>query len=221
MARLRVRHQRARQPARRQDRHRAWILRQYGRLQHQSDADSIYGIRHLCARVRGRAAQYAARRRHRHRVRHHSRLRRRHFPPVVQLAAAAAGRRLRGIDPQPAAPVPDPVLVSRRAGRAAGSAPEHFDLRRGLHQQSRPVHSAPVACRRLRPGPGCVCRRVHRQHRDPRVGAPAPGRNGRRSGPVDSPRAHRRLDARRPRGDRLPSASKSRRCAVQLRRRRA
>ncbi len=40
-------------------------------------------------------------------------------------------------DPQPAAAAPDPVLVSRRARLAAGAAPEHLDLRRGLSQQPR------------------------------------------------------------------------------------
>ncbi len=46
-------------------------------------------------------------------------------------------RRLCRTDPQPAAAVPDPVLVSRGARRVAQSAAEHLDLRQLLSQQSR------------------------------------------------------------------------------------
>ena len=72
VARLRVRDQRARQPARRQDRHRLRLPRQHRRLRHQPDADPVHRVRHLRPRVRGRPAQHAAGRRHRHRARDRS-----------------------------------------------------------------------------------------------------------------------------------------------------
>ena len=50
-------------------------------------------------------------------------------PTVAQLAGCPAGGRLCRADPQLAAAVPDPVLVSRRARNAAWTAPEHLDLR--------------------------------------------------------------------------------------------
>ena len=56
---------------------------------------------------------------------------------VAQLADRAARRRLCGIHPQPAAPVPDPVLVPGGARHAAGTAPKPLAVRRVLSQQSR------------------------------------------------------------------------------------
>ncbi len=93
--------------------------------------------RHLRPRVRRGAAQHAAGGGHRDRARDRSRICHRDRPAVAQLAGCPARRRLCRADPQPAAPVPDPVLVSRRARHAAGAAPEHLDLRGDFHQQSR------------------------------------------------------------------------------------
>ena len=53
----------------------------------------------------------------------------RHRAAVAQLARGAAGRRLRRTDPQSAAAVSDPVLVSRRAWHAAGAAPKPLAVR--------------------------------------------------------------------------------------------
>ena len=99
-------------------------------------------VRYLRPRVPGRSAQHAAGFGHRHFLRHHPRLHGRHRPAVAELAVAADRRRLCRADPQPAAAVPDPVLVPRGARRAARTAPEPLPIRRGLPQQSRPVHSA-------------------------------------------------------------------------------
>ena len=80
-------------------------------------------------------------------------------PAVAELAAVAHLRRLCRIGAQPAAIVPDPVLVSRRARRAAEPAAKHFAVRQLLSQQPRSGHSE--ADRRSRFGavraraPGC------------------------------------------------------------------
>ena len=58
-------------------------------------------------------------------------------PAVAELAAVAHLRRLCRTGPQPAAAVPDPVLVSRRARRAAESAAKHLAVRQLLSQQPR------------------------------------------------------------------------------------
>ena len=93
-------------------------------------ADSLQRAGHLRPRLLRRPAQHAAGRRRRHRACDDARLPHRHRAAVAQLAAGAARRRLCGIDPQPAAPVPDPVLVPRRARHAAGTAPEPLAIRR-------------------------------------------------------------------------------------------
>ena len=69
--------------------------------------------------------------------------------------------RLCRTDPQPAAAVPDPVLVSRRARGAAQSAAEHLDLRQVLSHQSRPGDSKADRRARVR----AVCDRARGRHR--------------------------------------------------------
>ena len=102
------------------------FLEQHRRLRYQPDADRLF-VEHLDLRPRllGRAAQYAAGRRHRHRARDRARLRRRHRAAVAQLAGRAACRRLRRAHPQRAAAAADSVLVQRRAQGAAGIARQH------------------------------------------------------------------------------------------------
>ena len=97
-------------------------------------------------------AQHAAGLRDRHRARDHPRVHRRHRAAVAQLAAGAARRRLCRADPQPAAPVPDPVLVSRRARHVAGTAPEHRDrLAAGADARCRVPRRARASWLVLRP----------------------------------------------------------------------
>ena len=62
-------------------------------------------------------------------------------PAVAELAAVAHRRRLCRTDPQPAAAVPDPVLVSRGARGLAESAAKHLAVRQLLSHQPRPGHS--------------------------------------------------------------------------------
>src|SRR5205823_5686232 len=82
----------------------------------------------------------------------------------ANLVALAHLRRLCRADPQPAAAVPDSVLVSRRARRIAEPAAKHFDLRQLLSFQPRSGGSE--ADRRPRSRAvrhscaGCGCRRA-------------------------------------------------------------
>ena len=62
---------------------------------------------------------------------------RRAGPAVAELAAVADLRRLCRTDPQPAAAVPDPVLVSGRAHRPAKPAAKHLAVRQLLSHQPR------------------------------------------------------------------------------------
>ena len=113
---------------------------------------------------------------------------------LAELAAGAACRRLCRGDPQPAAAVPDPVLVPRGARHAAGTAPELFAVRRGLHQQSR-HHRARPDCGRgdalCGAGPA---RGLARCDRAALLGQ-APAGDGRGAAVAES-RADRRLAAR-------------------------
>src|SRR5262249_19137274 len=169
----------------------------------------------------GRPAQYAPRRRHWHRARDHPRLRRRHCAAVTQLARCAARGGLCRAHSQPATPVPDPILVSRRAGHAARTPSNHLALSGDFSQPSRD-HLA-------RAGGGRGGRRGHRRLR---IGCDrddctetlgqAPPDSHRPTIPtvLERPNARRRAAARRPRrhgiSDRLRATRASR---LQLRRR--
>ena len=95
----------------------------------------------LWPRLLGRAAQYAAGGRPRHRVRDHSRLHHRHRAAVEELAGGQSRHRLRRDHPQSPAAAAIAVLVQRRAQGAAGDARQLRDSGRHLSQQSRPVPS--------------------------------------------------------------------------------
>ena len=113
------------------------------RLRHQPDADRIQlGDLHLWPRLLGRAAQHAAGRRARHRVRDHPRLHHRHRAAVEELAGGESRQRLRRDHPQHPAAAAIAVLVQRRAQGAAGDPRQLRHPGRHLSQQSRPVHAA-------------------------------------------------------------------------------
>ena len=156
-------------------RFRLRLLEQHRRLRYQPDADQLFGeYVELRPRILGRPAQHAPGRRDRHRARDRARLRRRHRAAVAQLAGGAARRRLRGTDPQRAAPAATFVLVQRRTQIAAAIARQRRASRRRYSQQSRPVPAAAG----VRPAFWRGAHRVgccHRR-RDPaaRVVAPAP-----------------------------------------------
>ena len=101
---------------------------------------------------------------------------------------ARLGRRLCRAHSQPAAPVPDPVLVSRRARRAAGTAPKHLAVRRDFSQQSRDHPACADGRRRVRRGRACL--RVRRASLRSRsaggrgAGRVAPAAGSRHSGPA-------------------------------------
>ena len=153
----------------------------------------------------GRPSQHAAGRRRRDRARDHPRLPHRHRAAVAQLARSAAGWRLCRIDSQSAAPVPNPVLVSRRAWHAAGTAPKHLAVRRGFHQQPRNHRPRPGGGGGRRRGLCHLRRRRSRCHRTRALGeAPADPHRPRVPAGVDQFGADRRPAACGPCGDGRP-----------------
>ncbi len=113
-------------------------------------------------------------------------------------------RRLCRAGPQPAAPVPDPVLVSRRAGGAAEPAAERLAVRQLLSQQSRPGDSEADRQSRLRALRGCRPDRDRGRHRVVALCAPAVVRKRQgdqglalRARSPDRPAARLRADLRR------------------------
>ncbi len=114
------------------------LLEQHRRLRYQPDPDRIQlAVLQLWPRFLGRAAQYPAGGRPRHRVRHHSRLHHRHRAAVEELAGGQGRRRLRRDHPQYPAAAAIAVLVQRRAQGAAGDPRQLCASRRRLSQQSR------------------------------------------------------------------------------------
>src|SRR5207249_3312097 len=88
--------------------------------------DPIFRIPHLYPRVPGWFAQHAPGVDHRHLLRHRDRISCCAGPAIAELAAVAHLGRLCRTDTQSATAVPDLVLVSRRAQRAAKPAAKHF-----------------------------------------------------------------------------------------------
>src|SRR5215471_12974833 len=213
VAGLRIRAQRQGQSRRAKNRQRLRLPRQYGGLRHQPVAHSVQRIGHLRPRLLRRPSQHAAGRCDRYRARDHPRLPRRPRAAVAQLARCAARGGVCRADPQPAALVPAPVLVSRRAGHAAGTAPKHLAVRRDLPQQPR--HH------RARAGGGGGDRRGHRRLRLERdrddcaetLGqAPPDAHRPAVSAVVDRPRARRHGISdpfRQPRASRLQLCRRS------------
>ena len=176
ISRLWRRPQRHRQSGARAYRLRLRLLEPHRRLRHQPDADQFQlGDVHLWPRLLGRAAQYAAGGRARHRVRDHSRLHRRHRAAVEELAGGQDRHRLRRDHPQHPAAAAIAVLVQRRAQGAAGDPRKHRHPGRHLSQQSRPVPAAAGVQGRLRLRAGRARCRCHRRHRLLCVGAQAAG----------------------------------------------
>ena len=176
VSRLRGRPQRHRQSGARAYRLRIRLLEPHGRLRHQPDFDQLQlGDVQLWPRLLGRAAQYAAGGRARHRVRDHSRLHRRHRAAVEELAGGQDRRRLRRDHPQYPAAAAIAVLVQRRAQGAAGDSGKLRRSGRHLSQQSRAVPAAAGVQERLRLRADRVRRRRDRRDRLLCLGAQAAG----------------------------------------------